>query len=119
MIAQPLRGARTFQGSDDPAPDEAVAAEERFLVIVRRRVAWQAEAAARLRGHAVAAQGPSVDVLQLATLERLVAARAELPRAAEWRAFLDELEFLVDQDGRLPDSLERLVRVVLAELLEP
>jgi hypothetical protein len=109
-----FRTRRAF-GGDDSAPEDAVAAEQRFLEQVRQRVAWQAEAASRLRG------GPPervLDVLDLATLTRLVEAHADAPRGAEWRLFLDELAFLADASGRLPATLERLVRVVLADVLE-
>lgn len=94
----------------DPA-----ALEEQFLSELRRRVAWQAEAAARLRS-GVAAPAPP-DPLDLAALRRLVAGRPELPRHREWSAFLDELEELADERGRLPELLEGLVTVVLADLL--
>ena len=59
-----------------------------------------------------------VDPLQLSDLFRLVESRPHAPRAPEWRAFLAELQFLADADGRLPSWLERLVRVVLTDLLD-
>ena len=89
--------------------------EDRFLDEIRRRVAWQASAAARLRERPVEA-GP-VDPLDLAALQRLVAARPEARRHREWTAFLAELAELTDSDGRLPENLQGLVTVVLAELL--
>jgi hypothetical protein len=98
----------------DSTPEDVVTAEQRYLDVLRRRVAWQSEAAARLRGGHV---GTPPDVLELATLRRLVAAAQDAPRAEEWRAFLGELSELAE-DGRLPETLERLVRVVFAELLE-
>jgi hypothetical protein len=94
------------------APDEL---QERFLAGLRERVAWQAEVAARLRAEAAAAPRPH-DVLDLEVLHRLVD-EAGGPRRAEWRAFLAELDILGDRQGRLPPQLERLVRVVLGELL--
>jgi hypothetical protein len=101
-------------GGVDSAPEDAVAAELRFLEEVRARVAWQADAASRLRGTIA----EPLDVLDVAALERLVAANADAPRAAEWLSFLDELAFLAEPGGRLPATLERLVRVVFADLLE-
>lgn len=99
-------------------PDEAVAAEQRFLDDLRGRVAWQSEMAARLRTGSAGRTEP-IDVLDADVLERLIAAHPEAPRNAEWRCFLAELRFLAGDDGRLPSSLERLVRAVLADLLEP
>lgn len=98
-------------------PEDAAAAEERFLAELRQRVAWQAEEAERQRGTPV--RSSHVDVLEAATLDRLVSANPDAPRAAEWRSFLGELRYLTDDQGRLPAQLERLVRVVFAELLEP
>jgi hypothetical protein len=97
-------------------PPDAAAAEERFLADLRERVAWQAEEAARLR----AQERPvaALDPLDADALERLVHAHPHALRNAEWRCFLADLRFLVDADGRLPASLERLVRVVFADLLE-
>jgi hypothetical protein len=46
-LAAPFRPSRA--GGDESAPEDAVAAEQRFLDELRRRVAWQAAAAARLR----------------------------------------------------------------------
>jgi hypothetical protein len=96
-------------------PADAEAAEARFLDELRRRVAWQAEEASRQR---VAVPATPLDLLDAGTLERLVEAHPEAGRAAEWRAFLVELRYLADDQGRLPATLERLVRVVLADLLE-
>jgi hypothetical protein len=96
------------------AIDTPALAEERFLSDLRARVAWQAEEAARQRA---AVAPPEIDVRDLAALHRLVADHPRAARHAEWRAFLGELETLTDSDGRLPATLERLVRVVLAELL--
>jgi hypothetical protein len=93
---------------------QAALAEERYLASVRRRVGWQAGRAEQLRA---AERAPELDVLDVAALRRLVDAHPEAPRAAEWRAFLAELAELADTRGRLPEVLERLVRVVLAELL--
>jgi hypothetical protein len=101
-------------GGDDSAPEDAVAAELRFLEEVRARVAWQADAASRLRG----STAQPLDVLDVASLERLVAGNTDSPRCAEWLSFLDELAFLAEPGGRLPVTLERLVRVVFADLLE-
>jgi hypothetical protein len=97
-------------------PADAAEAEVRFLEELRSRVAWQAEEAARLRLRA-GTPAPSVDLLDANALELLVHAHPEAPRAAEWRAFLAELRYLADDRGRLPATLERLIRVVLADLL--
>ena len=97
------------------APVDAAAAEARFLEELRRRVAWQAEEAARQR---VVVPREPVDPLDAEALERLVQAHPNADRAAEWRSFLAELRYLADDQGRLPETLERLVRVVLADLLE-
>jgi hypothetical protein len=97
-------------------PTDPAAAEVRFLEDLRRRVAWQADEAARLRLRARRPAAP-VDLLDANALELLVHAHPEAPRAAEWRAFLAELRYLADDRGRLPAALERLVRVVLADLL--
>lgn len=94
---------------------QAALAEQRFLDSVRRRVAWQSEQAARLR--ALPREPQPFDLLDLGALTRLVAGHPAAPRAAEWSAFLDELRELADENGRLPGILERLVRVVFAELL--
>lgn len=96
-------------------PVDAEAAEARFLADLRRRVAWQAEEAARQR---VAVPVEPLDLLDARALEALVHAHPEAERAAEWRAFLAELRYLADDHGRLPATLERLVRIVLADLLE-
>jgi hypothetical protein len=90
--------------------------EERFLAELRRRVSWQAEAAARLRGGA-APVTPRIHVLDLRSLRELVDARPDAPRHREWSAFLDELDELAEPGHRLPKSLEGLVTVVLADLL--
>jgi hypothetical protein len=90
--------------------------QERFLASLRERVSWQAEQAERLRAEA-APISARVDVLDMAALNGLVDRNADRPRAREWRSFLAELEGLTDTDGRLPDQLERLIRVVLADLL--
>jgi hypothetical protein len=116
VIAQEVR-AQPLVGGDVSAPEGAVAAEQRFLDGLRRRVAWQAHAAARLRAERPPAQG-TVDVLDVAALERLLAAHASALRAREWRLFLDELVEIADPGDRLPPLLERLVRVVFGELLE-
>jgi hypothetical protein len=116
-IAQRL-SAQPHAGDDVPTPEDAVVAEQRFLESLRRRVAWQAEAAARLRAERPPAPGPAIDVLDLAAIEQLVASRPDAPRAQEWRLFLDELRFLAEPTGRLPGIVDRLVRVVFAELLE-
>lgn len=102
-------------GGDDSAPEDAVSAELRFLEEVRARVAWQAEKAARLREPASV---PALDVLDVAVLERLVAAAPDAPRAGEWRLFVAELREVASPTGRLPENLERLVRVVLGDLLD-
>jgi hypothetical protein len=96
-------------------PADAAAAEARFLDELRRRVSWQAEAAAQQRD---AVPAEPLDLLDAGELERLVQAHPDAERAAEWRAFLAELRYLADDQGRLPATLERLVRVVLADLLE-
>jgi hypothetical protein len=101
----------------EAAPDkktQAELAEQRFLQGVRDRVAWQAERAAALR--AVGAPA-ALDLRDLAQLWALVASRPEDPRSLEWRAFLVELRELTDESGHLPEELERLVRVVLSDLL--
>ena len=98
--------------------DPATLAEARFLEDLRRRVSWQADAADVLRARASRVEREAVDPLDALALERLVAARPHAPRAREWRAFLIELRELADEEGRLPASLERLVRVVLNDLLQ-
>jgi hypothetical protein len=119
VIALGLRanGETARAGGDVSTPEDAVAAEQRFLEELRRRVAWQAEAVARLRAEQPPAPAP-FDPLDFAALEGLVAANSAAPRAQEWQLFLEELEILVEADGRLPQLVERLVRVVFAELLE-
>jgi hypothetical protein len=96
---------------------DPVALEDRFLAELRRRVAWQAEAAARLRSGQAAPVEPRVDVLDLRVLRRLVDGRPEAARHREWSAFLDELEELAEPGRRLPATLEGLVTVVLSDLL--
>lgn len=95
---------------------QAALAEERFLASVRRRVAWQAEEAARLRALPAPPIG-TFDVLDVGSLDRLLAGHTPGPRTAEWTAFLTELHDVSDDEGRLPEIVERLVRVVFAELL--
>jgi hypothetical protein len=107
-----------LQHEDVPRFDAAKLAELRYLDELRRRVAWQADAAALLRTRAARHAPLLVDPLELSDLFRLVESRPHAPRAREWRAFLAELQFLADADGRLPAWLERLVRVVLADLLD-
>jgi hypothetical protein len=94
------------------AGKSAEAAEERFLDELRRRVAWQAEQAARQRE----AARPK-DPLDTTVLWRLVEEHDDALRQSEWRAFLAELHELTDANGRLPASFERLVRTVFGELL--
>ena len=94
--------------------DDAAAAELRFLETLRDRVAWPARRAAELRSMQPA---PPFDVLEFRALTRLVDAHPYARRFAEWRMLLDELEPLVEPDGRLPAMLERLVFVVFADLL--
>jgi hypothetical protein len=106
--------ASTWVPDEAAALDPATQAEERFLAELRQRVAWQSERAAALRA---AAADPVADLRDLAALWRLVESRPDAPRAAEWRSFLIELRDLADESGRLPEFLERLVRVVLADLL--
>jgi hypothetical protein len=100
------------------AAEPATLVELRYLDELRRRVSWHADAADALRARARERSHEPVDVLDAAALERLVADRPHAPRAHEWRAFLGELRFLADTSGRLPANLERLVRVVLADLLD-
>lgn len=89
--------------------------QERFLTSLRDRVAWQARQAERIRNAVPAAM--RLDVLQIDELRRLVDAEGDRPRTREWQSFLSELDVLADDAGRLPAQLERLVRVVLADLL--
>jgi hypothetical protein len=89
--------------------------QERFLASLRDRVAWQARQAERIRNAVPTAT--RLDVLQIDELRRLVDAEGDRPRTREWQSFLAELDVLADDDGRLPAQLERLVRVVLADLL--
>jgi hypothetical protein len=96
---------------------DPTALEERFLAELRRRVAWQSEAAARMREGLGAPAATKVDVLDLFVLRRLVDGRPDAPRHREWSAFLDELEELAEPGRRLPATLEGLVTVVLADLL--
>lgn len=93
---------------------QAAQAELRFLESIRRRVAWQVEQAVRLRS---ADDDAPLDLLDIGSLWQLVEAHPHEPRAREWRAFLAELREIADDDGRLPDFLERLVSVVFGELL--
>lgn len=90
--------------------------EERFLAALRERVAWQSRAAERRRAEELVRPQP-VDVLNVAELIELVERDRTARRYDEWRAFLDELAELTESGGRLPAMLERLVRVVFAELL--
>jgi hypothetical protein len=92
-------------------------AEERFLESLRRRVSWQAEQAARQRAHAVASRPVALDPLDPAALAALIETRPDDVRAPEWRAFLAELDVLIEADGRLPASIEGLVRLVFTDLL--
>ena len=100
----------------DAPQTELAEAEARFLDGLRGRVAWQAERAAELRREA-AVQHYTFDVLDPKSLAALVATRPDDVRGPEWRAFLAELDDLIEDDGRLPASLEGLVRLVFAELL--
>ena len=92
------------------------AAEARYLAELRRRVAWQSEAAARERAQA-AHDAPVRDPLDPVALAALVEMHADDLRTPERRAFLAELEILIEDDGRLPASVEGLVRLVFADLL--
>lgn len=89
----------------------AAAAQARYLDAVRRRVAWQAEAADR-RVLPVRQGSP----LDLRWLEQRVAAMSHDPRADEWHAYLEELRPHAGADGRLPKQLESLVRSVFGGL---
>jgi hypothetical protein len=112
-IAMPAVESRP---SAEETAAQASLAEQRFLDSVRRRVAWQAEQAARLRALPREPAAPP-DLLDLRVLEKLLVAAPVAPRTAEWTAFLEELRELADDDGRLPEVLERLVSVVFADLL--
>ena len=89
--------------------------QQRFLDDLRERVAWQSRVADERRA-AERARPPAIDVLDIATLRRLVESHPDSPRNAEWRVLLCELEPIAET-GRLPEMLERLVTVVFAELL--
>jgi hypothetical protein len=115
-IDYPAAGVADAQPTAEDIAARAALAETRFLDGVRRRVAWQADQAARLRALPRQPAAP-LDVLDLNALCRLVAAVPAGPRTPEWTAFLEELCELAEPDGRLPEILERLVRVVFAELL--
>jgi hypothetical protein len=93
------------------------AAEERYLAELRRRVAWQSEAAARERAQAAAQHVQLRDPLDPVALAALVEAHPDDIRTPERRAFLAELEILIEEDGRLPESVEGLIRLVFADLL--
>jgi hypothetical protein len=96
---------------------DPVLTEERFLAQLRRRVAWQAEQASRQRAESVADHASAHDPLDPNALRALIETRPDDPRAPEWRAFLNELDILIEDDGRLPAMVEGLVRLVFADLL--
>jgi hypothetical protein len=100
--------------SETTSPDLA---EQRFLESLRRRVTWQSEEAERQRAAAIAAYPAQHDPLDPAALAALIETRPDDVRAPERRAFLAEMEVLIEEDGRLPSSLEGLVRLVFADLL--
>jgi hypothetical protein len=94
---------------------EAAALEEQFLADLRRRVSWQAERAASERARAVT-QVPR-DPLDPVALAALIETRPDDVRAPERRAFLAELDVLIEEDGRLPANIEGLIRLVFSDLL--
>jgi hypothetical protein len=101
-----------------PAVEPAGSAEARFLHTLRRRVAWQSDTAARLRGGPDLPTQRSVDVLYVPALARLVDTRPGDARAAEWQSFVDDLRVLADSNGRLHEDYGCLVRAVLGDLLD-
>ena len=119
---------------------QAQQAQQRYLELLRRRVAWQADAAyGRREPEAVAEpeahvepqqrplQQPPADVPPLRRgaiptlwqLECLVAERgASFPdREPEWRAYLFQLRQHADTLGCLPESLGAVVETAFADLL--
>jgi hypothetical protein len=102
--------------TDAVALHPAAQAEARFLEQLRRRVSWQAEQAGRLRTDAVAGHVLH-DPLDPVALAALIETRPADVRAPERRAFLAELEVLIEEDGRLPAMVEGLVRLVFSDLL--
>jgi hypothetical protein len=102
--------------TDVVALDPAACAESQFLEQLRRRVSWQAEQAARQRTDAVADYVVH-DPLDPVALAALIETRPDDVRAPERRAFLAELDVLIEEDGRLPVTVEGLVRLVFSDLL--
>ena len=88
-------------------------ASEGRLADLRRRIGWQADAAARLRCGAEPEPEPAVPVAapppDLAALGRLVRAIEERDRRDEARYLLFELRRYADAAGRLPPELVRHV----------
>lgn len=95
------------------AARQAEQAEERFLDELRRRVAWQAEAAY--------AQPPEQHRPRwsLADLERLVAERGrEFPdRVDDWRWQVCYLRFHAAADGTLPPAFDGFVDAAFSGLV--
>ena len=118
---------------------QAQQAQQRYLELLRRRVAWQAGAAYGTAEAEAAAEPqrprePHVEPVAPATapsqararalptlwqLESLVAAHGgRFPeREPEWRAYLFQLRQHADARGRLPESLGAVVETAFAELL--
>lgn len=93
----------------------AVELEERFLLELRERVAWQSHRAAERR--AVERTPEPFDRLRVDSLAQLVERNSGHVRAAEWRMLVAELEPVAGPDGRLPEMIDGLVSVVFAEIL--
>ncbi len=121
------------------AEQQAEQAQQRYLELLRQRVAWQAVAAygqpepepapalADVRPAAVettrpsagAAPVPRTTLPTLWQLEGLVAANRESfpERAPEWEAYLFQLREHADTLGFLPERLGAVVETAFADLL--
>jgi hypothetical protein len=117
-----LRAALT---RDVCEPDDAALALE--IELLRRRIAWQVEAAynpapAPLPPEPAPAPTPPPRrsrMPRLPELERLVAREidAHPDRADEWRWYLFYLRDFANVDGELPESFALLVRIAFAAIL--
>jgi hypothetical protein len=92
---------------------ETDVAEGQALAALRRRVRWQAGLAERQRaGLSV----EPIDYLDPGALARRIAEFSDARRRREWSAFLVEMRAWCSDRGRLPATLEPLMRAVFAEL---
>ena len=118
------RWTRAVPEQEHPRPAEALAAERRYLDELRRRIAWQAEAA-HARDEREAAVAPVRDappprsaptLWELEALARRHA--AEYPECAEeWSSTLYALRPYAEPDGRLPAELRPVVEAAFGALL--